>query len=102
MATIIHLPGRKPAKTKRPSGSKGKVLRYPVRYPMPKEGLVLAKPEFIAPYGTPENSKKIPSRGSSSKDLRELIEQLSQEQIEAGLREVGQMQKEGLLQVPED
>ena len=32
MAKIVHLPSRKPAKTKRPSGPKAKVIRLPKRY----------------------------------------------------------------------
>ena len=102
MARIIHIPGRKPTKIKKPSGSKGKVLRFLVPYLPPRECLGSPKLDSIAPYGSPENSKKTPSRESSSKDLGELLKKLSPEQIEAGLKEVGQMQKEGLLQVPED
>jgi len=73
-----------------------------VPYIAPKEGLVLDKTDSIAPYGAQESSKKKPSRESSSKDLKNLLEQLSPEQIVAGWREVGQMQKEELLQGPED
>ena len=58
MATIIHLRDRKPAKTKMPSGSIGKVLRFLVPYLPPREGLRLAKPESIAPYGTPESKER--------------------------------------------
>ena len=91
MATIIHLPCRNPATSKKPLGSKGKVLRYPVRYPMPKEGLVLAKPEFIAPYGTTEPKERPKS------DFKKSFLALSPEERDAALERVGKLQKAGLV-----
>jgi hypothetical protein len=58
MATIIHLSSQKPIIPKRPSGSKGKVLRFPVRYLAPEECLGLGKPESIVQYGNPESKKE--------------------------------------------
>jgi hypothetical protein len=50
----------------------------------------------------PKDQKEPKSKITFSSDFGKLYSGLSKEQREAALREVGQMQKEGLLQVPSE
>lgn len=88
--TIIHLPERKPATSKKPSGSKGKVLRFHVPYLPPREGLTLAKPAPMPPYGTPSKKKPI------SDFERSYLALSPEERIEV-LERVGKLQEAGLV-----